>query len=75
MGFHIEDIDVRAVWPTRPSEQQMLVHLDFLVDDLEAGCAHAQACGAILADFQPPDDVRVHLDPDGHPFCLSIDHE
>ena len=24
-----------------------------------------------LADFQPQDDVRVLLDPDGHPFCLA----
>ena len=25
---------------------------------------------AQLADFQPQDDVRVYLDPAGHPFCL-----
>jgi len=23
-----------------------------------------------LADFQPQEDVRVCLDPAGHPFCL-----
>jgi hypothetical protein len=27
----------------------------------------------VLADYQPQDDVRVCLDPDGHPFCLWID--
>lgn len=48
----------------------MQVHLEVKVDDLEAGAAHAQTCGATLADYQPQDDVRVHLDPDGHPFCI-----
>ena len=31
------------------------------------------ACGATLADVQPQEDVRVHLDPDGHPFCLYLE--
>lgn len=72
IAFHIEDIYVRPVWPAKRGEQQMMMHLEIHVDDLEAGCAHAQACGATLADYQPQDDVRVHLDPDGHPFCLYI---
>jgi catechol 2,3-dioxygenase-like lactoylglutathione lyase family enzyme len=70
LSFHIDDLYVRPVWPSRPGEQQMQAHLEIRVDDLAAGSAHAQACGATLADFQPQDDVRVHLDPDGHPFCL-----
>ncbi len=73
IGFHIEDIYVRPVWPAKPGEQQMMMHLEIRVDDLEAGCAYARECGAILADYQPQDDVRVHLDPDGHPFCLYLD--
>ena len=28
---------------------------------------------ATVADFQPQDDVRVMLDPAGHPFCLYLD--
>ena len=75
MGFQIEDIYVPPVWPAKPGEQQMMMHLEILVADLEAGCAHAKECGAILADYQPQDDVRVHLDPDGHPFCLYVDNE
>jgi len=31
--------------------------------------------GATLAEFQPQEDVRVLLDPAGHPFCLYFDHE
>ena len=30
----------------------------------------AIAAGAILADVQPQEHVRVMLDPAGHPFCL-----
>jgi hypothetical protein len=41
-----------------------------LVDDLAGACAHAESVGAVLADFQSQDDVRVYLDPVGHPFCL-----
>ena len=50
----------------------MQLHLDIEVDDLEAAGAHAVATGAVLADFQPQEDVRVYLDPAGHPFCLWV---
>jgi len=75
LSFQKQDIYVRPVWPAKPGEQQMQMHLEIRVDDLDAGCAHAAACGATLANYQPQDDVRVHLDPDGHPFCLYIDEE
>lgn len=72
VSVQIEDIYVPPVWPAAPGEQQMQLHLDIHVDDLEAASAHAQACGATVAAFQPQEDVRVHLDPDGHPFCLFL---
>lgn len=75
LSFQREDIHVRPVWPAKPGEQQMTMHLEIRVNDLEAGCAHAKECGASIADHQPQDDVRVHLDPDGHPFCLYLAHE
>jgi catechol 2,3-dioxygenase-like lactoylglutathione lyase family enzyme len=50
----------------------MTAHLDIAVDDLAAACAHAEAAGAVPANFQPQDDVRVFLDPDGHLFCLYL---
>jgi catechol 2,3-dioxygenase-like lactoylglutathione lyase family enzyme len=28
--------------------------------------------GPTLAEYQPQDDVRVLLDPAGHPFCLYL---
>ena len=57
-------------WPDEPGRQRMMMHLDFEVDDLDAAVAHAIELGARLPDHQPQDDVRVLLDPAGHPFCL-----
>ncbi len=73
LGFHVEDVYARPVWPSKPGEQIMMAHLEILVNDLEAGCAHAAACGATMAEYQPQEGVRVHFDPDGHPFCLYVD--
>ena len=61
---------VPPVWPTAPGQQQMMLHLDFEVSDLDAAVADALETGATLADFQPQEQVRVMLDPVGHPFCL-----
>lgn len=62
----------RPVWPPADGTQHATMHLDFEVDDLEAAVAHALELGAEQADFQPQDDVRVMLDPAGHPFCLYV---
>jgi catechol 2,3-dioxygenase-like lactoylglutathione lyase family enzyme len=61
------------VWPTEPGKPPMQVHLEVQVDDLTSALDHALACGARLADHQPQDDVRVCLDPAGHPFCLWVE--
>ena len=61
---------VRPVWPGSAGQQQMMLHLDFQVTDLQAETARAIALGAQLAEYQPQDSVRVLLDPAGHPFCL-----
>lgn len=71
LSFQTEPEYVPPVWPTRnPGEQQMMLHLDIEVDDLEGETARAVAEGATLADYQPQDHVRVFFDPAGHPFCL-----
>jgi len=36
------------------------------------GSLQMAACGAVLAESQPQDDVRVLFDPSGHPFCLFL---
>lgn len=61
---------VRPTWPNADGRQQMMLHLDFEVSDLDAAVEHALALGAELAEYQPQAEVRVMLDPAGHPFCL-----
>ena len=72
LSFQTESSYVHPVWPAGPGDRQMMMHLEIAVDDLEASVAHAVAQGATLADFQPEEDVRVCLDPAGHPFCLFL---
>ena len=73
LSFQSDKSYVRPVWPAGPDDQQMMVHLDIRVDDLDAASTHATRAGATLAEHQPQDHVRVHLDPDGHPFCLFLE--
>ena len=57
-------------WPQGDVPMQM--HLEFLVDDLDATGARVVAAGATRLDFQPNSDhCFVYADPAGHPFCLS----
>ncbi len=63
---------VRPVWPARDGHQQMMLHLDVEVGELEVAVAHAVELGAVVADHQPQDNVRVLFDPAGHPFCLYV---
>ena len=58
------------VWPGADRPQQ--AHLDFDVDDLDAGEQHVLALGARKAEHQPGTTFRVYLDPAGHPFCLVL---
>ena len=61
---------VPPVWPAAEGVQRITMHLDFEVADLPAAVAHALERGAQEADHQPQENVRVLLDPAGHPFCL-----
>ena len=72
LSFQTEPAYLRPVWPAGPGDPQMQVHLDIEVEDLAAAGAHAVAAGAVLAGYQPQEDVRVYLDPAGHPFCLFL---
>lgn len=73
LAFQFAEGYVRPVWPAREGEQRITMHLDFEVTDLPSAMAHARELGAKDADHQPQDDVRVMLDPAGHPFCLYRD--
>lgn len=72
LSFQTESRYVRPVWPAGPGDQQMQVHLDIGVDDLDAAGREVVRAGAVLADHQPQEDVRVYLDPVGHPLCLFL---
>jgi len=63
---------VRPVWPAQDGHQQMMLHLDVEVGELEVAVAHAVELGATVADHQPQEKVRVLYDPPGHPFCLYV---
>ncbi|MGX1544066.1 VOC family protein [Streptomyces adustus] len=73
LALQTEPDHVPPVWPAPgPGAQRMMLHLDIEVDDLAAETARAVSAGAALAEYQPQDDVRVLLDPAGHPFCLWV---
>ena len=80
MGGHVEYLAfqrsadyVPPAWPNEPGRQQMQIHLDIEVPDLEQAVGAAVTAGATEAAWQPQDTVRVLLDPAGHPFCLYVD--
>ena len=75
ISFQREERYVRPRWPASAGDQQMMLHLDIAVDDLDAAVADACGAGATLAGHQPQERVRVMLDPAGHPFCLYLDDE
>ena len=56
-------------WHSGEPAQQ--VHLDVLVDDLDAAEAQVLDLGATLLEGSgKPIGYRVYADPVGHPFCL-----
>ena len=70
LGFQRVDDYQPPQWPGQEHPQQ--AHLDFEVDDLDAGEQAVLAIGARRHDVQPGTDFRVYLDPDDHPFCLIL---
>lgn len=70
LGFVRVDNHVPPSWPKGDVPKQS--HLEFGVEDLDAGEAALIKLGATKPDEQPqPDRWRVLLDPAGHPFCIS----
>ncbi len=72
LSFQREADHVPPVWPPEPGTQQMQIHLDLRVDDLDAASAVAEEAGArLLSSYSvPEEEVRIYADPAGHPFCL-----
>jgi catechol 2,3-dioxygenase-like lactoylglutathione lyase family enzyme len=74
LSFQREADHAPPVWPPQAGTQQMQLHLDILVDDLDAACALAEEAGAEQIGGHEDEDeiVRVYRDPAGHPFCLFV---
>jgi hypothetical protein len=70
LGIQHNPDHVCPVWPTTEGRQHTMLHLDFQVANLDEAVAQALRLGAELPEHQPQEDVRVLLDPVGHPFCL-----
>jgi hypothetical protein len=68
IAFQKVDGDYTAPqWPGQNVPQQM--HIDVLVDDLDAAEQAVLALGATKTGSDK-ETFRVYLDPAGHPFCL-----
>jgi len=80
LGWEVEELVgprehyQRPVWPGELDKPTMQWHLDWWVENLDAGVAWAIECGAVEASPQPENRdlsrLRIMLDPAGHPFCL-----
>ncbi len=73
LSFQREDWYQPPVWPEEPGALTKMIHLDIGVDDLDAAVAAVLAAGGRLAPHQPRDDLRIMLDPAGHPFCMGVE--
>jgi hypothetical protein len=63
LAFQLAPDHRAPTWPDAAVPQQM--HVDVMVDDLDAGDAEALALGARRLSGD-----HVYADPAGHPFCL-----
>jgi catechol 2,3-dioxygenase-like lactoylglutathione lyase family enzyme len=86
LSFQAEPKYVPPIWPEQPGEQQKMIHLEIRVtaedggeldgpagqEALETAVRRAVDAGGRLADYQGRTDLRVVLDPAGHPLCLFL---
>ena len=79
LNIQAEEAYEAPVWPEQPGAPAKMMHVEILVDDLEAAVQLVRRCGGSEATHQPPDRdparIRIMLDPAGHPFCLFVDGE
>ncbi|RIJ48085.1 VOC family protein [Clavibacter lycopersici] len=79
LGFQLAPDFVPPEWPGEGPRQQMQLHLDLYVDDLDEGRERVLALGGRLIqpaeDPTAPDRFDVYADPAGHPFCLCVSGE
>lgn len=81
LAFQANPAYVEPVWtpqPDRPGDQQMMVHLDLTVPDVEIleqqRVRVLELGGAVLLDRtdDAEEPLYVFADPAGHPFCIFV---
>ena len=82
LSFQAEPAYRPPTWPEEADLQQKMIHLDVRVtptesqtpqEALQAALEVAVSVGGRAAERQARDDLRVVLDPAGHPLCLFLD--
>ncbi len=77
LSFQAEEWYQPPVWPEQPNSLDKMIHFEVVVDDVAAAVGYVLAIGGREASPQPADrdpaQLRVMLDPAGHPFCLFHD--
>lgn len=82
LSFQRTGVYQPPVWPEEPGRQQKMIHLELQVDHdgtdeggraaLDEALKRAVELGGTRAEPQNRPDLRVVLDPSGHPFCLFL---
>ena len=74
LSFQAEEWYEPPLWPEEPDAQTKMMHFEISVEDVDAGAALVVELGGRVAPHQPEDrsrdELRIMLDPAGHPFCL-----
>lgn len=77
VSFQAEEWYEPPTWPEVHDAQTKMMHFEIAVDDVDAAVAVVVQAGGRVAPHQPRDrdqnQLRVMLDPAGHPFCLGSD--
>lgn len=78
MGIAVQYAEdyVVPVWPSEAEKQQMMVHVDFGVNnkrEMEEWADRAVKAGAVVAEAQYGGGEWITMiDPAGHPFCIVV---
>lgn len=74
VSFQAEEWYEPPTWPEEPGRASKMMHFEVGVEDMDAAVAAVIHAGGREAWPQPPDrdptQLRVMLDPAGHPLCL-----
>jgi catechol 2,3-dioxygenase-like lactoylglutathione lyase family enzyme len=76
VSFQAEEWYESPTWPEKQGRQTKMMHFEVGTDDLDAAIDLVTRCGGRVAPHQPADrdqsQLRVMLEPAGHPFCLGL---